>query len=73
MPPDSKLDRLFEVFRWNPIVNPNPPDPALAIVLELAGNPSLNKHVASAVIKFQLDSARASQEFWSNVQKSVAG
>jgi hypothetical protein len=73
MPADPKFDRLFELFRWNPHVNPNPPDPALAIVLELAGNPALNKSVAAALVKMQVQTAHANAEFWTGIQKSIGG
>jgi len=58
-----------EALRWG-IHNPNPPDPALALILEF-GTPSVRQAVLTGLARLNLATAQAQVELWTGVQRTM--
>ena len=57
-----------EALRWG-IHNPNPPDPALALILEF-GTPSVRQAVLNGLARLNLATA-AQVQLWTDVQRAM--
>jgi len=58
-----------EAFRWG-FHNPNPPDPALALILEYGSQP-VRQAVLNGLVQVNLATSRAQVELWSGVQRAM--
>jgi hypothetical protein len=58
-----------EALRWG-IHNPNPPDPALALILEF-GTPSVRQAVLQGLARLNLATAQAQVQLWTDVQRAM--
>jgi hypothetical protein len=58
-----------DLLRWG-FHNPNPPDPALALILEL-GTPSVRQAVLNGIARLNLATAQAQVQLWTDVQRAM--
>jgi hypothetical protein len=58
-----------ELLRWG-IHNPNPPDPALALILEF-GTPSVRQAVLNGLARLNVATAQAQVQLWTDVQRAM--
>jgi hypothetical protein len=61
---------LAEVLRWFPGVNPNPPDPWLALVLEV-GDPSLRQAALQSYARMNAAYSQAQAQFWTEMERAA--
>ena len=66
----SRRDELPELLRWVIGHNPNPPDPALALILETA-NPQVRQQVLGGLARMNVAVFQAQVEFWTGVERAV--
>jgi hypothetical protein len=66
----SRRDELPELLRWVTWHNPNPPDPALALILESA-NPQVRQQVLGGLARMQVATLQAQVEFWTGVERAI--
>jgi hypothetical protein len=61
--------QIPEALRWG-IHHPNPPDPALALLLEY-GDPSVRQAVLGGLVKLNIATLHAQVEFWTGVDRAM--
>lgn len=66
----SRPQQVPEALQWAFWRNPNPPDPALALILEF-GTPSVRQAVLGGLARLNVATAQAQVEFWTGVQRAM--
>jgi hypothetical protein len=61
---------LADILRWVSGHNPNPPDPWLALVLEV-GDPPLRQAAMQSYARMNAAYSQAQMQFWTDMEKAA--